>query len=392
MLGSDDTKLVEEPNEYNKFVKYRHIKYAERVDSLHIIIKTLRIKGIKRRRLSENLFVIPTMSKGRIIGLLDLYKLASKKIREENIDLIVTADPFGPGIIGLLLKFRYRLPLCVSLFGDFAFSKEWIRESFHNRVVSLLSRLVFKKADIIRVHGRLVKEKIVTELKIHSEKICIVPIFTKVSNFSDIDGSKIRERYIGSSRKKIVLFAGRFTPQKDIPNLLKAIKVLLSKFQEVIFLMAGDGPLLLDMQKLAIEFGIEKYVIFLGVIPYELMGQYYSASDIFVLPSLYEDTARVLIEAALAGKAIVTTDTIGAADIVLDNKTGFVIPCSDHFILAEKLLFLLTNPDVVKRFGKKAKEHMQKFIDLYANEDKNVNRVIEIWKKALENYNKDNRS
>jgi len=380
MLGSNETKMVEEPNEKNQFVRYRHIRYGEYTEGLHIAIKTLKVPGVKNRQLSDRVFTYPTLSNNRYTGLLDLYKLGKEIIKKQNIDMIVTGDPFGPGLVGYFLKKKFNLPLCIQLFGDYPFNEYCIQQSVRNRLIFQISRFLFKRADTIRVHGSRVKDMIISQLGVSSERIFVIPTLTKFSNFDNLDGSNIRNKYINLGYEKIVLYVGRFFAQKDIPNLLQAIKIIKNEFPKVIFVFVGEGPLRKKMEGLCLNLGIEKNVAFIGEVPNEEVGKFYQACDILVLPSLFEDTARVLIEAAYCGKPIVTTDTTGARDIVTDGKTGFVVEIKNPEQLAEKVLILLKNDLLVEEFGLKGKENIKGFM----NEEETIKNIINLWKVTLE--------
>lgn len=119
MIGNESEALVEEENAVNQFVQYRHKQYAEQVNSLHVVMKTLRNPAWSYRKHSNKLFAYPTLSRSRLTGLWDMYKLSARVIEEKNIDVIVTGDPCGSGLVGYLLKLRYKKPLCMQMFGDY---------------------------------------------------------------------------------------------------------------------------------------------------------------------------------------------------------------------------------------------------------------------------------
>ncbi len=109
--------------------------------------------------------------------------------------------------------------------------------------------------------------------------------------------------------------------------------------------------------------------------PYSRIPQHFKAADIFVLPSLYEGFARVLMEAAMAGKPIVSTNVGGTEDIIKDGENGFVINQGNEKNFVEKVLFLLQNPIIAQRMGEKGQEIMEtKF-----SPQETLLKQIEIW-------------
>ena len=125
---------------------------------------------------------------------------------------------------------------------------------------------------------------------------------------------------------KIILAVGRFNQQKNYPNLLNAIKLLRSEYQEpFVLLIAGDGELRLSIEKLINKLNLNKFIYLLGRrsdIP-KLM----SSCDVFVLSSDYEGLPTVLIEALACQAHAVSTDVSGAAEILKNN--GVIVPINN---------------------------------------------------------------
>ncbi|MDX6327330.1 MAG: hypothetical protein QOK15_3684 [Nocardioidaceae bacterium] len=107
---------------------------------------------------------------------------------------------------------------------------------------------------------------------------------------------------------------------------------------------------------------IERYeagnpcVRFIGFQP--TMPPVYAAADVVCYPTRYpEGTPTVLIEAAASGRPAVTCDTVGAREIVLDGRTGFVVPQRDVVALADRLQQLLEDPSLYERLRRAAHRH-----------------------------------
>lgn len=129
------------------------------------------------------------------------------------------------------------------------------------------------------------------------------------------------------------LAVGRFEPQKDYHNLVNAVTRFPS--QRSLFLIAGDGPLRPEIEKLATEENVLHRFRFLGTrkdVP-ALMA----AADGFVMSSAWEGLPMVLLEAAGSGLPIVATNVGGNGEIVSDNSSGYLVPPSNPTALAEAL-------------------------------------------------------
>jgi glycosyltransferase involved in cell wall biosynthesis len=111
------------------------------------------------------------------------------------------------------------------------------------------------------------------------------------------------------------------------------------------------------------------------------MPSFYKQANIICLPSYgKEGVPRTLIEAASAGKPIVTTDNTGCRDAVIDGKTGFIVPIKDSESLAEKLKHLIENSELRKQMGQRGREFAEETfaMDLIAKQTEDIyNSVIQ---------------
>lgn len=149
------------------------------------------------------------------------------------------------------------------------------------------------------------------------------------------------EFYLESSTK-VILAVGRFHYAKNYPNLLNAINILKKNYPLPFkLLIAGDGELRLEIEKLIDQLDLSNEVILLGRrndIP-KLM----SACDVFVLSSDYEGLPTVLIEAMGCQAHVVSTDVSGAIEII--DKNGKIVPINSPLNLAQSIEVLLNKND-----------------------------------------------
>ena len=103
------------------------------------------------------------------------------------------------------------------------------------------------------------------------------------------------------------------------------------------------------------------------------------ASDVFLLPSRSEGTPAALIEAMASGLPCVATATGGIPEVIEHGKNGFVFERENADDLAEKMLCILSDPELQVKFSKMAQQNLQKFsIDTY------VNNVFSHYQNLLE--------
>jgi len=91
---------------------------------------------------------------------------------------------------------------------------------------------------------------------------------------------------------------------------------------------------------------------------------YYESCSVYVLPSYREGTPRTVLEAMAMGRPIITTDTNGCRDTVIDNETGFLVPLYDAEALAEKMIYFIEKPEDISVFGERSRKLCEEKFDV----------------------------
>jgi len=160
-----------------------------------------------------------------------------------------------------------------------------------------------------------------------------------------------------------VASVGSLLPEKRWDRLLRVIpKVRSMGAGDVRFRIAGDGPLRPALEKLAGDLGISRAVDFLGAvhdIPAFLRG-----AKFLIHTSECEGCPNVVMEAMAAGRAVVATDAGDVPYLVEDGKTGFVVCRGDDETLINRIVTLLTNPDLCMAMGRNGRMKAEREFDL----------------------------
>jgi glycosyltransferase involved in cell wall biosynthesis len=146
-------------------------------------------------------------------------------------------------------------------------------------------------------------------------------------------------------------FAGKLIPRKGAEDLIRAV-ALLAPTDDWSLTLVGDGPLMVELQDLAVRLGVAEKVEFHGFANTSEMPKLLAAFDVVVVPSRLDMRVLVTIEAMAAGAAIVVSDATavwGPGDLVEDGVTGLVYPSGDHTALASALSRLLTDQALLGR-------------------------------------------
>jgi len=158
----------------------------------------------------------------------------------------------------------------------------------------------------------------------------------------------------GEDVKLIVLVANLRHQVKNHPMFLRAAVEVVQKFPMAHFVLAGEGELCEDLQKLARDLKIVENVHFTG--PCTDVPDLLSISSVCVLTSFNEGFSNSILEYMAAGKPVVATRVGGANEAIIENETGFLVDSDDDTALAGRLIDLLQNEEKAREFGEKGRQ------------------------------------
>ncbi|KAF1985338.1 glycosyltransferase family 4 protein [Aulographum hederae CBS 113979] len=159
----------------------------------------------------------------------------------------------------------------------------------------------------------------------------------------------------GGNDKIILLFVSRISWEKGLNTLRDAYENLdHSRFHLVI---VGDGPARSEFE----PYFLPGEVSFVGWRSGEELAEAFASADIFLFASLTETFGNVLLEAAASGLPIVACDALGARDLVLHGKTGFLSPPGDAEAFSNSILTIANNPTLRQSMGVGARQFAERF-------------------------------
>jgi glycosyltransferase involved in cell wall biosynthesis len=164
-----------------------------------------------------------------------------------------------------------------------------------------------------------------------------------------------------------VCYVGRVEITKGIGYLLPAWKRLALPNAELILI----GQLHPETDSLFREYAAGNLRL-LGTLPPQEVAERYRESSLFVLPSVMEGLANVLLEAMASGLPVVATDQSGAADCVTSGKDGFVVPARNIDTLAEAILWCYQHRDKTMAMGKAARVKVEQLFTLSHYEERQI--------------------
>ena len=196
---------------------------------------------------------------------------------------------------------------------------------------------------------------------------------------------RFSERRKQSGEPIKILTIGRLVEKKGHEYAIQAIIKVLKKYRNIEYIIAGDGPLRSKLEDLISELGIKNYVKFLGAVEQNEVSKLYQQAHIFILPSItanngdQEGIPIVLMEAQATGLPIISTYHSGIPEVVVDGKSGFLIPEKDVDALTKKLEYLIEHPELWSKVG----NYGRKFIEEKYDIEKLNLQLIKIFNASL---------
>jgi len=218
-------------------------------------------------------------------------------------------------------------------------------------------RQLARLADAIVAISPQIRNELVDQFRIgRADQYRVVPLGFDLAELIAIDdAARRRARTVLQSELDIsagahvVTTVGRLTAIKQHRLFLEAARHIASRDPAAIFLIAGDGELRQDLERIARELGVADRSRFLGW--RRDLATIYAATDVFLLTSRNEGTPVALIESLAAGVPGVSTDVGGVRDVIDSDSVGLLAPFGDASALAEHVITLLAEPARLRAIG-----------------------------------------
>ncbi|MCX7871570.1 MAG: glycosyltransferase, partial [bacterium] len=174
------------------------------------------------------------------------------------------------------------------------------------------------------------------------------------------------------------------SPYKGIEYFCEAIEIVNKIIPEAKFFILGNGKFYFDIDKY-----LQKLPIFIlnKYIDNSTLAYYLSKSSVTVLPYLDSTQSGVVITSYSFNKPVIATATGGIPEIVIEGKTGYLIPPKNSKLLAEKLIDLFLDRDKLTNMQKTINEMKTKKEYEFLSWEKISEETIIFYKKCIENFN-----
>lgn len=299
-----------------------------------------------------------------------------KAVKEINPDILHAHYVSTYGVYGALTSFR---PFVVSAWGS-----DVLIDPRRSLIKKCLVEYVLNRADLITVDSSLSTRSVIEDFGAEEKKAKLIIHGVDLRAFHPIENREDFKKAQGIPQSYRVVISTRcLNPIYDVGTFIKAIPYVIDKYLNACFLIVGDGILRRQLEELTCRLGIAEKVRFVGLISNEKMPEYLGASDIYVSTSLSDTRSISLLEAMACALPVVGTDLEGNRELMKDGVNGFTFSEGDFEGLAEKILFLLENEDIRKKFGLANRRIAEREGDY----EKEMSRMGKLYKELVAGYN-----
>ena len=288
-----------------------------------------------------NVYRIGSGRLGKLFFPIRACLLASRLNRKHKYDAFWSIMASYAGFASLLFSYRHpKIPFILTLQeGD---SKKELKAKF--QFVWFLFKKIFERAHIVQAISKYLAN--FSQSINASTPVVVVPNGVDVSKFTEdvsAQAESLKKDLNKGSEDVFLVTTSRLVKKNAVRDVIVSLERLP---KNVKFLVVGDGPLRLELEKGAKKSGVLERVIFVGEIAHNNILPYLKASDIFVRPSLSEGFGNSFVEAMAVGLPVIATPVGGIVDFIENGQTGLLCKVNNPESIAEQVTKLLESPDL----------------------------------------------
>lgn len=306
-----------------------------------------------------------------------------KEINKLKLNIAHAHTPFSLGLLAKYISNKQLIPLIYTHHTHYPeYTKVYFKERFLLPHLAKVYSTWFSNLSNGVIAPSLKIKKLLRDYKIkRTIPIYVLPTGINLDVFKKSTKSRqnLRKKLKIAPKTKVLISVSRISKEKNLEFLIRVFAKLLRKEGDILLLILGDGPFLKQLKKIAQKLKIDQSIIFTGKVPYEKIPSYYQASDIFIFASLTETQGIVIPEAMASGLPVVALKDDAFAEIVIDNQNGFLIKEQSSNLFAQKIIKILDNPPLYRKFSDLAIKTASNF-----SEERMVKKLIEIYKTQIE--------
>jgi len=307
-------------------------------------------------------------------------------VNRYDIDVVQTHLLRGLDFLVLLLLYTTRLRVVLWTFHSARFELTAFRLPQHKWMSApkkyshrFLYRVTSRLASSFIAVSDTVKQSIVETIGPIQDKITVIYNGVDVNRYGKpVDRVGVRAQLGLEANTRLIAVVATLREPKGHRYLIAALASIVMRYPDLHALFIGDGDLREELQAQVEGLNLGDTIHFLGSrsdVP-ELLA----ASDLFVLPSLWEGLPMSLLEAMATGLPIVATQVSGTVQVMLPNETGILVPPGDTRELARAIDRLLSDPVQARVMGAAARRR----VDTEFSARRQANEHLALYRRLLD--------
>jgi glycosyltransferase involved in cell wall biosynthesis len=287
-----------------------------------------------------------------IVDMIRIWKVLSRLMKEHEIDVVQThLFDFSTNALMLLLRFATPLRMLFWTVHSVNFGPTGVHQSKAKRLLfRSLYRVAARKANGFIAVSEKVKHAMLEAVASVDASVTVICNGVDVKRYGNrVDRAAIRRELGLPTDAYLAAVVGTLKEEKGHRYLIEAAAAIVPQCPNWHLLIIGDGILREQLQAQADQLRLGEHVHFLG--NRHDVPDLLAASDLFVLPSLWEGLPMALIEAMASGLPVVASEVSGTVQVMLPGQTGLVVPTGSAQKLAEAIVQLVSDPGRARSMG-----------------------------------------
>jgi phosphatidyl-myo-inositol dimannoside synthase len=267
-------------------------------------------------------------------------------------DIIICGQVYEVGWLSMINKF-FNLKTACYIHGE---EITTIRpRGIWSRIREICAAKVINDASVVITVSNYTKNTIGQKYGIH-DNVVVINNGVDLEEFFPKSKISIFENKYGILGRRILLSLARLVPKKGIDKVIEAMPEITANIPDAVYLVGGDGPDRVRLERLAEQVGVKDKVVYAGYLANDELNDFMNLGEIFIMPNreINGDTegfGLVFLQASACGLPVVGGNAGGTDDAIQDGKSGFIINGNDKSQIVSQVIKLFKNDDLRKGMG-----------------------------------------
>ncbi|MDO8604235.1 MAG: glycosyltransferase family 4 protein [bacterium] len=283
-----------------------------------------------------------------------------REVKKTKPDVMYVQNAMAAGLPVALVHLLTKVPFVLKFVGDEAWERATGRKRTKKRLeefmadpdggikirlMMMIQGFVLRRASVVTTPSAYLSEALIRTYDVKKENAVVN--YNAAERPESIPFPTTRKPHQIATTARLVAWKG-------IGGIIRALAIIKKSFPDARLVIAGDGPLLENLQKIAEDFEVLDSVTFLGNVSRAETWQLRKNSEVYVLNSTYEGLPHTALTSFAAEIPMVATNIPGTNEAVYHEKTGLLVEAGDDIELAKAVERLFTNKKLAEQLAKDA--------------------------------------